>query len=195
MHLKPFKISNLINAEIGTEEEFSIREKVSDIHEDDPQIIAPVAVEVIFLKMKDRINADFNELSTSIALQCGRCLTPIEHTVEIPFFAASYLLKPQENSEEERADNFTVDVKYNVIDISEAVRDEVLLTSPAFPLCKEDCKGLCLVCGVNWNEKECEHEKLKNAPKDSSPFASLKTLVENSKKVPGKKKLIDNAGT
>jgi uncharacterized protein len=68
-----------------------------------------------------------------------------------------------------QGDRSTVDVKKeeeiqvlsadtNYIDLDEDVRQYIYLTVPAKLLCKEDCKGLCSVCGVNKNYKHCKCE-------------------------------------
>ena len=41
------------------------------------------------------------------------------------------------------------------IDITSDIRDELLIELPMNPLCDDECKGLCPVCGVNRNRKEC----------------------------------------
>ncbi|HUR21173.1 MAG TPA: DUF177 domain-containing protein, partial [Vicinamibacterales bacterium] len=41
------------------------------------------------------------------------------------------------------------------IDLGEVVREQLYLTLPMKPLCREDCKGLCPVCGVNRNRETC----------------------------------------
>jgi len=37
------------------------------------------------------------------------------------------------------------------------VREFMLLEVPISPLCRPDCKGLCLECGNNLNENTCDH--------------------------------------
>jgi uncharacterized protein len=41
------------------------------------------------------------------------------------------------------------------IDLGEVVREQLYLALPMKPLCLEDCKGLCPVCGVNRNRETC----------------------------------------
>lgn len=41
------------------------------------------------------------------------------------------------------------------IDLREVVREQLYLALPMKPLCQEDCKGLCPVCGVNRNRETC----------------------------------------
>ncbi len=40
-------------------------------------------------------------------------------------------------------------------DLTDSVREGILLTLPFYPLCKEDCRGVCLHCGVNLNVAPC----------------------------------------
>ena len=44
------------------------------------------------------------------------------------------------------------------IDLTEGIREDILLTFPQSFHCSEDCKGLCPVCGQNLNEGQCSCE-------------------------------------
>ena len=57
------------------------------------------------------------------------------------------------------------------------LRDTILLSIPLKPLCREECKGLCPVCGKNLNEGECEHVKKKEEEIDPR-WEKLKALLE-----------------
>ena len=56
------------------------------------------------------------------------------------------------------------------IDVTELLRDEMLLSRPTKNLCKADCKGLCPVCGANLNDGDCGCDRTVINPK----FAALK---------------------
>lgn len=43
------------------------------------------------------------------------------------------------------------------IDLSTLYREYLILALPIKRICKPDCKGLCVVCGANLNERTCEH--------------------------------------
>ena len=85
---------------------------------------------------------------------CDRCLEPSSGEIVCDF-------------EEEIDSENIVD---NVADITELVRDTFLASLPIQNLCREDCKGLCPVCGKNLNTEECECDRLNIDPR----FASLK---------------------
>ena len=43
----------------------------------------------------------------------------------------------------------------DTLDITDDIREEVILTYPLVPLCKKGCKGLCPQCGQNLNRAKC----------------------------------------
>jgi uncharacterized protein len=43
------------------------------------------------------------------------------------------------------------------IDLSPLVYENMLLAFPIKTLCRPDCKGLCMECGINLNNATCEH--------------------------------------
>ncbi|MDD5108815.1 MAG: DUF177 domain-containing protein [Candidatus Omnitrophica bacterium] len=51
--------------------------------------------------------------------------------------------------------NFPLDISTAFIDLDPDIREEVILDYPIKPLCKIDCKGLCVKCGKNKNEGGC----------------------------------------
>jgi uncharacterized protein len=93
-----------------------------------------------------------------VEVSCGRCLEPatasIDSPVEVTFVPAS--LAPQPEQHEIHGD----DPDYctysgEEIDLSELVRESVLLGVPLAPLCREDCRGLCPRCGTDRNRATC----------------------------------------
>ena len=44
------------------------------------------------------------------------------------------------------------------IELDEVIREEILLALPAAVLCRESCKGLCPICGVDRNLNDCQCE-------------------------------------
>jgi uncharacterized protein len=71
-----------------------------------------------------------------------------------------------------------------MLDISGDIREELLLNLPMNILCKDDCAGLCPVCGCNNNTTpcSCSREKTEEIPADTddspSPWDVLDTLVD-----------------
>jgi len=49
----------------------------------------------------------------------------------------------------------------NTIDISIGIRESIILSIPTVPLCKENCRGLCPVCGIDLNTNSCNCKIIK----------------------------------
>ena len=43
------------------------------------------------------------------------------------------------------------------VDLTEIARQNLQMNVPIAPLHAKDCRGLCPICGANWNERGCEH--------------------------------------
>ena len=56
------------------------------------------------------------------------------------------------------------------MDLTEDVRDDILLAFPSRCLCRAECKGLCPDCGQNLNARECD---CRSEASDESPWAGL----------------------
>lgn len=41
------------------------------------------------------------------------------------------------------------------IDLTEEAREVIILAFPGYPVCREDCKGLCMTCGADLNKAAC----------------------------------------
>lgn len=74
----------------------------------------------------------------------------------------------------EDAEQETYDGK--VIDLDPILREQILLALPMnAPTCREDCKGLCGMCGQNLNEQACGCDPHPPDPR----FAALKHIKLN----------------
>lgn len=81
--------------------------------------------------------------------QCDRCLTKVAQT-----FNQTYNHTIVLSLNAEYNDNFILceNGKLNFFELAWA---DILLDLPAKYVCKEQCKGLCPVCGINLNEQSC----------------------------------------
>ena len=81
--------------------------------------------------------------------ECRRCLTD----VTTPVVLDSHLVFSAATDEdgEDESDAYAFDLAARELDLREAVREEWLLNVPAFPLCRDDCAGLCPRCGADRN--------------------------------------------
>ena len=78
---------------------------------------------------------------------CDRCLAEFEREYSYDF---SHICMRDHSSNDEH-----IVVKDNALDLNELAISDSLLQLPTKILCREDCRGLCYVCGQNLNEGEC----------------------------------------
>jgi uncharacterized protein len=118
--------------------------------------------------------------ATSIEVDCARCLgnyqVAIEAPIEESFLIPGHIpdvVEEEEDGEESLAQEPESIFEENLLDLTELLRQNILLAMPIKPVCSEECKGLCPTCGRNLNEGPCE------CPQDTggSAFAGLASLL------------------
>ena len=87
-----------------------------------------------------------------ITMPCRRCLEEVN--VDVPE-EVHFLLAETGAEEADDPDVFLYDPNARMLDLRPAVRETWLLTAPAYVQCRDDCKGLCAICGTNLNESTC----------------------------------------
>jgi len=115
------------------------------------------------------------EVAGLIQVECDRCLVPVALPVETPF-KLEYVTKDRYQAlpaaEIEEKDLALSVFDGEVIDIDEIAREQLLLAVPFQALCKDDCKGLCFVCGADKNIVSCDCKALAS----DSRWAELENL-------------------
>lgn len=93
---------------------------------------------------------------------CARCDAPIRRTIR-----ADEICIYRENARDQE------------VDLTEDVREELLLALPTYFHCSEDCKGICPRCGADLNKEACrcklENDEIRDDDGDS-PWKALDGL-------------------
>jgi len=102
----------------------------------------------------------FGWLGARLGLHCGRCLEPFGFALDqnLDLFYLPHRADQEEEDEVDLSDRDMVVGYYrnNRLDLGEVVREQFFLSLPLRRLCREECRGLCPVCGVNRNVVRCE---------------------------------------
>ncbi len=85
---------------------------------------------------------------------CDRCLEEFERVVQSGYKKV-YYTRDIEAVDLTKDDLEVLTPDTNIIDITNDVRDALLLAVPLKLLCREDCAGLCPRCGINLNSGSC----------------------------------------
>ncbi len=145
-----------------------------NLHDEAIKLTGAVKIEVRLTKSIVQTKLQ-GEISAAVELECTRCLTPIKDSLEIPFEVI--FVTPENFTEAKEAQLNSSDLEISIfegdrIDLSEVVREQILLAVPSQILCSEDCKGLCQKCGANRNLIDCNCEEKEIDPR----WAKLKEL-------------------
>ena len=120
-------------------------------------IVAPVDLAFDVTKDKDHFGLA-GRVQTTLELPCSRCLEPFGLTVDVAF-DLRYLPKTVNAGEGEREvqedDLSTAFYENDTIDLGQLMREQLYLSLPMKPLCREECRGLCVQCGTNLNRAAC----------------------------------------
>lgn len=90
-------------------------------------------------------------LSGAFRGACRRCLTELSY----PLATAVEVLFSAEPDAEDDPSVYRLTAPVHRVDLRPAVREEVALAESAYPLCREDCAGLCPRCGADLNAGPC----------------------------------------
>jgi uncharacterized protein len=89
----------------------------------------------------------------ALTCRCDRCLAGFELPVH-----------------QEQACYYFENYSEDWLDLTDSVREDILLALPQRFLCREDCAGICPGCGCNLNEEECT---CPGGEPDENPWAAL----------------------
>jgi len=143
-----FSLARLLEEPVGSKMSFYIEEPQQKLAED--LVVEFVRGTVEFTRTNRGVLAE-GELHSQVQLECARCLEtfaqPIDFHLETQFDSSPTKLQKEPA--------YLIGVK-GILDLSEALREQILLNLPMRPLCRPDCQGLCVECGKNLNEGPCD---------------------------------------
>jgi uncharacterized protein len=112
-------------------------------------------VELVVEESGDDVVAD-GRLTGSATMSCRRCLEQVKVEIDQPvrFWFRSGITELEAEAEEDNV--YSLPPRARELDLSVAVREHVILGTPEYVLCREDCRGLCPHCGTDLNRETCD---------------------------------------
>jgi uncharacterized protein len=118
---------------------------------------SPLHLELTVTREYDLIRVH-GKVATRVILGCARCLNEYEMAITSPFtifFSRAAEIPLDEEVELAEEDLVSATYVGDEIDLTPEIAEQVLLEIPFKPLCREECRGLCNVCGADLNVTEC----------------------------------------
>ncbi len=111
-----------------------------------------------------------------VAIPCGRCLeevpTQIHFDIDKELSIGENAIVDEEMEETDYLIGFELDVE-------KLVYAEILVNWPMKVLCKDDCEGICKVCGMNLNKGACNCQRTELDPR----MAAIQDIFNKFKEV------------
>lgn len=114
------------------------------------------------------------KMALDLGLTCSRCADDFQYVLtskfQCMFTREKSLGYPEHNvgiahSEPTGDKPEDLDIEFlekDYIELSDVLKEQIYLKLPVQPLCSEECKGICPVCGQNQNTHPCQCHRLKN---------------------------------
>jgi DUF177 domain-containing protein len=119
--------------------------------------------------------------TAGINADCHRCVKPFDLDLHRSFHLTYLAADPERFAKEEvELTGQELEVAYLESDhlpLHELIREQIYLTVPMKFLCRQDCRGLCVHCGADLNEVECECLQDEVDPR----WAKLRAVLDKSK--------------
>lgn len=154
--------------------EFSLAPSEIDLETENARLKGEIKVRGKLTKRIAQTDVE-GEISAKVETECTRCLEPVEEQLQIPFLVS--FVSPENYTEERESELKDEDLNVSIlegdkVDLTELVREQILLHLPEPIFCREDCHGFCQKCGANRNLIDCNCEEKEIDPR----WAGLKNL-------------------
>jgi uncharacterized protein len=148
--LHPFRINaRELLRQPGLQKHVELTLPAADLGVDDARITGDVAIDLTATSAVDSI-AVHGTVVMPWRSQCRRCLAEAE---------GAALISVDEVYQDADRQTVALDDAFPIegdqIDLVPAVREYLLLELPDDVLCRDDCAGICPVCGTNLNTDSC----------------------------------------
>jgi uncharacterized protein len=121
------------------------------------RVVGPVDLVFDVFKDKEQFRL-VGRVATTLELPCSRCLEPFPWPIDAAFdlrYQPQRLNAGEGEREVEEEDLETAFYENDTIDLAQLMREQFYLALPMKPLCRDECQGLCPVCGINLNTGTC----------------------------------------
>lgn len=149
-------VAQLLRAPVGTSRSFEFEDDASEFA-DELHLRGPVTGSVKLTRTSHGILAE-THYTVDVEQECGRCLEPavttIESSVEQEFLPSTNILTGLPETIDADPDEPRVSPNHE-LDLTDTIRQDIVVQQPLQPLCRPDCPGLCPSCGRELQQGGC----------------------------------------
>lgn len=160
-----YNVAQLLKERVGSTRKLDVSTEILPLYDEEGEEVdaRDLSGTATVTRLSDGVLVQ-GDVKARVNVQCSRCLTDIDLPVEAqleeqfrPTIDVESGRAIQRPTYDEDDTAFEIDANH-MMDLTEPVRQALLVSMDMRPLCREDCKGLCPECGANLNEIDCGHE-------------------------------------
>jgi len=119
--------------------------------------------ELELLKQGDCVQLS-GQFSGRLGLICSRCAQNFDYELSLQF-NQTFITDPKKanlsetdffRSSDDKEDIEMTFFNSDELDLEQLISEQIFLQRPFQPLCRENCQGLCLKCGLDLNSDKCD---------------------------------------
>ena len=145
--LRPLRVNAVeLLRQPGAVREIVVEIAATPIDAQHERLVGDIGVDLRLEALRDGIRVT-GSVSAAWATECRRCLTPLAEVARVTV---------DELYQVERLDEDAYPIEDGQLDLVPLVRETALIELDLERLCRDDCAGLCPVCGVDRNLTTCD---------------------------------------
>ena len=153
-----FNISEILKEPVGSKRSYTFEEN-GPIPALEGDYIHDLHGQVSLMRTDKGLLIDL-ALDTEVTCTCSRCLNSYDQGVSLrieeEFFPSIDIKTGVGNDLDQADDRANVIDANHILDLTEPIRQQAIVSIPMKPLCRTDCAGICSNCGANLNESLCQ---------------------------------------
>lgn len=116
------------------------------------------------------------DVDLTVSIPCSRCLEDVPTGIHFSIDKELELNGAEVNDTEMEETDYLIGLN---LDIDKLIYGEILVNWPMKVLCRQDCKGICKVCGMNLNRGNCDCQRTELDPR----MAAIQDVFNKFKEV------------
>lgn len=150
-------VAQLLHAPVGTTRSYPLDEREPALARE-LSLLTPIVGTLKLTRTSHGILADVH-YTVDVEQECGRCLDPARSTITSElseeFLPSVNIVTGLPEHIETDPEASRVNANHE-LDLTDIIRQDIVVQQPLQPLCRPDCPGLCVDCGQELQNGACD---------------------------------------
>ena len=149
-------VAQLLHAPVGTTRSYALDEDEPALKEE-LGLVSPIVGTMKLTRTNHGILSEVH-YSVDVEQECGRCLEPARSTITSDlveeYLPSTNIVTGLPETIDADPDEPRVNANHE-LDVTDSIRQDIVVQQPLQPLCRPDCPGLCPECGGELQQGAC----------------------------------------